>query len=45
MIINLLGLAVLEIIVETGGSSLDEAVYAPIDHLLELVKSVKLASK
>ncbi|CED83455.1 Microtubule-associated protein dynactin DCTN1/Glued [Phaffia rhodozyma] len=34
-----------EIHIETGATSLNEVIYAPIDHLFELVKSVKLASK
>jgi hypothetical protein len=33
------------VIVETAGLSLDEAIGAPIQHLLDLVKSVKLASR
>lgn len=34
-----------EVTVDTGGLTLEESIYAPIQHLLDLVKSVKLASK
>ena len=34
-----------ELVVDLGSTSLDDAIYAPIQHILELVKSVKLASK
>lgn len=34
-----------EVVVETANLSLEESIYAPIQHLLDLVKSVKLASR
>lgn len=33
------------VVVETAGLTLEAAIYAPIQHLLDLVKSVKLASR